>query len=153
MKPETTVVQPEAHHYLGIEMNQQVWHLLGQESRDDKDNDRMEHFALASLYHWERSPKFAPINGQRGYWLLARVCSVLGRGDKAIVHAERCLALTLELDLKDFDLAYAYEAMARAYASAGIAQTADQHYQMARKAGEAIAKDEDKKLVMSDLEE
>ena len=101
---------PEAHHYLGIEMNQQVWTLLGKDDRDDRDNCRMEHFALASLYHWERSLRYTPINAQRGHWLLARVYAVLSRPDASLLHAEKCLSLTRELDLNDFDLAYAHEA-------------------------------------------
>jgi hypothetical protein len=55
-------MEAQAHHYLGIEMNQQVWALLGQESRDESDARRMEHFALASLHHWERSPSYAPMH-------------------------------------------------------------------------------------------
>jgi len=85
---EAFVVRPEAHHYLGIEMNQQTWKLLGQEDRDDRDNRRMEHFALASLFHWGRSPKYTPINARRVHWLLARVYAVLERGDEAIARDE-----------------------------------------------------------------
>ena len=64
---ESHTMNPEAHHCLGIEMNEQVWKLPGQEDRDERDNRRMEHFALPSLYHWEQSPKYAPINAQRGH--------------------------------------------------------------------------------------
>ncbi len=149
---ESAAVRPEVHHYLAIEMNQQVWKLLGHVVRDDKDNRRMEHFALASLHHWEGSPKYAPINAQRGHWLLARVYAVLERGDDAILHAERCMALTLELDLKDFDRAYAFEAAARAHASAGNAEKAKEQVRSAHQASEGIAKDEDKKIFLSDLQ-
>jgi len=146
---EPHIMNPEAHHYLGIEMNQQVWKLLAQE---DRDNRRMEHFALASLYHWEQSPKFAPINAQRGHWLLARVYAVLARSDEALLHAEKCMSLTRELDLKDFDLAYAHEGLARAHASAGNTDMAEEHYQLAAEAGEAITGDKDKEVFMGDLE-
>ena len=145
-------MQPEAHHYRGIEMNQQVWKLLGQKDRDERDNRRMEHFALASLYHWEQSPKFAPINAQRGHWLLTRVYAVLARSNETLLHAEKCMSLTLELDLKDFDLAYAHEGLARAHASAGNTDKAKEQYRRAVEAGEAIAGDEDKTSFMGDLE-
>jgi hypothetical protein len=44
---ERSTMETQARHYLGVEMNQQVWALLGQ-GRDDKDARRIEHFALAS---------------------------------------------------------------------------------------------------------
>ena len=46
------------HHYMGIELNQQVWALLAKAERTDADNRRMEEFALASLFHWTQSPSF-----------------------------------------------------------------------------------------------
>jgi len=53
--------------------------------------------------------------------------------------------------LKDFDLAYAYEGLARAHASAGHTDKAKEHYPLAAEAGEAIAEDKDKQIFMSDL--
>jgi len=144
-------MKPEAHHYLGIEMNQQVWKLLEQKDRDDRDNRRMEHFALASLHHWEQSGKYTPTNAQRGHWLLGRVYAVLAHSDEALLHAEKCMSLIRELDLQDFDLAYAYEGLARAHASAGNTDMAMEHYQLACEAGEAIAGEKNKKIFMSDL--
>ena len=73
---------PDAHHYLGVEMNQQVWRLLAQPERDDQDKKRLEHFALASMFHWQHSPKFQPVNAQRAHWLLSRVYAGL-RGSRA----------------------------------------------------------------------
>ena len=148
---DSSALKPDTHHYLGIEMNQQVWTLLGQEARTERDDRRMEHFALASLYHWTRSHKYAPINAQRGHWLLARVYAVLERGDDALGHAERCMALTVELALSDFDRAYAHEGIARAHAAAGQTDQAKRQRRAAREAGDAIAKAEDKTLFMSDL--
>ena len=144
-------ISPDAHHYLSIEMNQQVWKLLGQDQRDDQENRRLEHFALASMFHWHHSPKFQPLNAQRGHWLLSRVYAVLDRGQEALRQATQCLNLTKELDLKDFDRAYAHEAMARAHAAVGDADNAATHYGHALQAGEAIAGEEDRKLFVDDL--
>jgi len=142
----------DAHHYLGIEMNQQVWALLGKETRDDKDNRRMEHFALASLHHWQNSPSYQPLNAQRGHWLVSRAYAVLGRGEQALGHAGQCMALTVELDLQGFDRAYAHEAMARAHAATGNRSEAAAHYEKATTASGAITGPEDKKLFLSDLQ-
>lgn len=144
-------ISPDAHHYLGIEMNQQVWKLLGQEDREGADDKRMERFAQASLYHWQHSPSFQPLNAQRGHWLLARIYAVLERADDALHHARECLRLTEALDLKDFDLAYAHEGMARALAAAQNATEAMAHFQRAREAGEAIAGVKDRGYFADDL--
>lgn len=139
------------HHYMGIEMNIQTWNLLGKEDRTDRDNARMVFFANASLYHWKLSPEFQPINEQRGEWMISRVYAVLGKGESALEHAKKCLALTEEHSFKDFDLAYAYEAMARAYASLKNAENAKKYYNLAKKAGKEIQIEEDKKIFQSDL--
>ena len=142
---------PDAHHYLGIELNQQVWKLLGKEDREAKDEKRMERFAQASLFHWQHSPRFQPLNAQRGHWLLARVYTVLERTEEALHHAGECLQLTEALELKGFDLAYAHEGMARAQAAAQDTAEAASHFQRAREAGEAIAGEEDRKYFADDL--
>ena len=104
---------------MGIEMNIQTWHLLGKEGRNEKDDARMINFAHASLYHWRKSHKYKPINEQRGQWMLSHVYAVLGKSEEALYYAEETSRLTIEQDLKDFDLAYSYEALARANAVSG----------------------------------
>jgi hypothetical protein len=111
----------------------------------------LESEPLGSLYHWHRSPRFTPVNAQRGHWLVARVCAVLGLGEKALEHAAACMNLTGELGLGDFDLAYAHEAVARARAASGDLETAQEAFHRAREAGEAIAGDKDKEVFQSDL--
>lgn len=148
----TFELDPDSHHYLGIEMNQQVWQLLGQGERSAQDDRRMEQFALASFHHWTKSPKFKPINAQRAHWILARVYAVLHRSEDALRHAENCSALTREHDLKDFDLAYAHEAMARALATAKRGEDAAYYFQEARIAAEKINGEENQQIFLQDLQ-
>lgn len=79
----------------------------------------MLHASHASLYHWLQVGTGS--HHQRGEWMIAHVLTVLGNGNEAVRHANRCLELTeAHSDLmEDFDLAYAYEAMARSTALAG----------------------------------
>ena len=105
------------HHYIGIEMNRQSWILLGREDRNNQDNTRMVNFAKISLYHWQKSPKYKPINEQRGTWLISHVYAVMGDGRSALDYAQETWRLTEKYKFKDFDLAYAFEAMARAHAA------------------------------------
>ena len=79
----------------------------------------MVNFAQASLYHWRKSHKYESVNEQRGQWMLSHIHAVLGNGKEALSYAEETDRLTKEQDLKDFDLAYSYEALARANAAAG----------------------------------
>jgi hypothetical protein len=56
-----------------------------------------------------------------------------------------------EHGIGDFDLAYAYEAMARAHALAGEAEQAARYEAQARRAGERIAEEDDRELFANDL--
>jgi hypothetical protein len=78
---------------------------------------------------------------------------VLGLGDAALHHAQRCLELTqTHADLmQDFDHAYAYEAVARANAIAGNRDQALKYIQLAQEAAEAIAGQEDKDYFLGDF--
>ena len=118
---------------MGVELNIQTWNLLEKKDRDEKDDKRMIYFAKASLYHWRQSSNYQPVNEQRGQWLIAHVFAVLNRGDEALEHAKTCMDITMNESLKDFDLAYAYESKARAYASLGQVEKMNQCFINAKK--------------------
>ena len=143
--------EQKMHHYMGRQLNNQTWDLLGEIDRNDDDDERMVYLAKASLYHWRKSSQFEPVNEQRGQWLLARVFAVLNRGDEALSHAENCMDITMNGSFKDFDLAYAYEGKARAYASLGLPEKMNKCFLNAKSAGKKIINDEDRKLFFSDL--
>ena len=144
--------EQKMHHYMGRQMNNQTWSLLGKTDRSEDDDERMVYFAKASLYHWRKSPQFEPVNEQRGQWMIAHVFAVLNRGEEALTHAETCMDITMNESLKDFDLAYAYECKARACASLGQSEKMNKCFLNAKAAGETIKKDTDRKLFFSDLQ-
>jgi hypothetical protein len=123
----------------GVELFNATWELLGSRA----DDDRMLHMAHASRFHWGEAPECKPENLARGEWLVSRVYSVLGRAEPAIWHARRCLDHCEENGIGDWDLAYAYEALARAHAVAGDAEAAEWKTK-ARAAGDEIADAEDR---------
>ena len=139
------------HHYMGIEMNMQTWGLLEKKDRSEQGDIRMVMFAKASLFHWKLSPKFHPVNEQRGEWLISRVYSVLGKDEEALIHAEKTMKLTEMVDFKDFDLAYAYECLARADAASGNIKESKNLYKKAKHAGELISGKKDKDIFEGDL--
>jgi hypothetical protein len=91
----------------------QTWTLLELPSRSVAQDDEMIHTAHASRYHWGEVG--LAVNLARGEWLCSRVYAVLGRAEPALYHARRCVELTeANPDRDDWDLAAAYESMARA---------------------------------------
>ena len=87
-----------------------------------------------------------------GQYTLSRVHAILGKGKEALSYAEETLRLTMEQDLKDFDLAYSYEALARANAALGNKTECVKWLQKAQEAGTLIQGEENKKYFISDLE-
>ena len=83
---------------------------------------------------------------------MSHVYAVLGRAEPALHHARRALELAgTEPGVRDFDVAYAYEAMARAHAVAGDAVEARRWHARAAEAGGAIAVAEDRDIFLGDF--
>ena len=137
---------------MGIEMNIQTWNLLGKENRNEQDDVRMINYSKASLYHWRKSYIYELVNEQRGQYILSHVYAVLGKEEEALSYARETLSLTKKQDLKDFDLAYSYEALARANAAAGNKKECTKWLEKAQEAGTHIQAEEDKKYFVTDLE-
>jgi hypothetical protein len=136
-----------AHRQAGVDLFNEVWRLL--DTRED--NDRMLHAAHASRFHWGEAPECKPENLARGEWQVSRVYTVLGRGEPAIWHARRCLEHCERNRIGDWDLAYAYEALARAHAVAGDDAQAAAWKAKAQEAGRLIADPEDREHFEEDL--
>ena len=139
------------HRFLGIDLNQQTWSLLNKKDRDTMNNNRMIAFSKASLYHWKLSPEFEPVNEQRGEWLISHVYAVLEKGENALIYAKKCWEITERENLKDLDLAYALEALARAYAALENSDKMNEYFLKAKSAGENIEKKEDLDYFLADF--
>lgn len=137
---------------LAAQLFNETWRLMEQEERTREDEDRMLHTAHASRYHWEQVPEATPAHLARGEWQVSRVYAVLGRPEPALHHAGRVLDICREHGIGDWDLAFAYEALARAHAVAGDAEQAREFTDQALAAAEEIAEPEERDLVIADLE-
>ena len=137
---------------LAAQLFNETWRLLELENRSRDDDDRMIHMAHASRYHWGHAPGATPANLARGEWQISRVYAVLGRPEPALHHARRVLDICQENGIGDWDLAFAYEALARAHAVAGDAAQARHHTDQALAAAKDIAEDAERQLVLADLE-
>jgi tetratricopeptide (TPR) repeat protein len=149
-RPEApTTLDPDLQRRTAADIFNFAWTLLEKPDRSAREDDLMIHAAHAQRFHWEWVGD--PVNHARGEWQLARVYAVLGRAEPALHHARRCLELCEANGIGDFDLAYAYEAMARAYGVTGDGDEAARFEELARRAAEEIADADDREQVLADL--
>ena len=92
IKATGDMLDAEAHRQLGKDLYNHTWTLIEKTDRSPADVDEMIAAAHASAWHWSRSGGTLA-NSARSQWQIARVYSTLGRGEPALWHAERCLAL------------------------------------------------------------
>ncbi|MFX1453275.1 MAG: hypothetical protein ACFFCM_20745 [Promethearchaeota archaeon] len=144
----------EFHEKIAKSTFNKTWDFLDKKDRTEEDNLNMIHTVHTSRYHWGilvSEGKGGPINLQRGEWIISRVYSILKHGEPALYHAKKCLELTEENDIGDFDLAFAYEAMARASALSKNKKEFEKYFKLAKEAGEKIKKKGDKDYFFEDL--
>ncbi|HEX8304304.1 MAG TPA: hypothetical protein VF612_05460 [Jatrophihabitans sp.] len=140
------------HRAIGIDLFNRTWDLMGKQDRTVEEDDAMLHMAHASAHHWRAEGAGATAeNLARSEWQVSRVYTVLGRGEPAGYHARRCLEICQANGIGDWDLAFAYEALARAASVAGDLAAADSWAEQARRAAEDIVEDEDRDAVLADL--
>ena len=140
------------HRQLGVDLYNSTWTLLENTSRTRADDDELLDMTHASAYHWSRAAGAGPQNAARSQWQIWRVTAVLGRGEAALYHAERCLELCTENGIGDWDLAAAYEAVARAHKVAGNDAEFRRNLELGREALAQIADEEDREHIAEDLE-
>jgi hypothetical protein len=135
-------VKRDDERKLATELFNRVWELMDKRRRNRDEDDEMIHAAHASRYHWGVAGKAE--NLARGEWQISRVYTVLGRGEPAVTHAQRCLEICRQHGLADWDLAYAYESLARAHKTAGHIADARKFKKLAHAAGEQISEAEER---------
>ena len=139
----------ESHKKFAVSLFNLTWSLLDKKDRTRDEDDKMIHSAHASRFHWGEIGK--PLHFERGEWQISRVYSVLKRSEPALYHAKRCLEICKENNIGDFDIAFAYEAMARAHAISRNKIECDKYIKLAKEAGEQIKKKEDREYLFSEL--
>lgn len=142
-------LDPADERRIAIGLFNHVWTLMETSDRTPEQTDEMIHGAHASRYHWGNVGNAS--NHARGEWQVSRVYAVVGRGEAALWHARRCLEICQQNDIGDWDLAFAYEALARASRVGGDLAGRDRYLAEAREAAKVIKEDEDRQLLEADL--
>jgi tetratricopeptide (TPR) repeat protein len=149
-RPTGVALEADTHRKLAKELFNYVWALLEKPDRTERESDLMIDAAHASRFLWEEIGE--PVHHARGEWQISRAYTAVARAEPALHHAQRCLEISEEHGIGDFDLAYAYEALARAHALAGQRDAAFRYEAQAREAAQRIAEEDDRELVLGDLE-
>ncbi|GIJ47523.1 hypothetical protein Val02_44090 [Virgisporangium aliadipatigenens] len=139
----------DEHRRFAVMLFNDVWRLMELEDRGPDEDALMIHEAHASLYHWLQVG--TPQNAARGEWQCSRVYCLAGRPEPALYHAARVLAICAQNGIADWDIAYAYEAHARAFAVAGDVVAAREWLARAVAALDQVTEEDDRELLRDDL--
>lgn len=137
------------HKKFAVECYNKTWDLIDKKDRNSQDNIEMIHLAHSSRYHWGEIGK--PINFERGEWQIARVYAELGMVESSLLHANNCLDICIENNIGDFDIAFAYESLTRAYKLSENEVEYEKNKKLALECGEKISDEEDKKYFLSEM--
>jgi hypothetical protein len=139
----------QEHEQCGRALFNYVWTFLEKPQRTQRETDLMIHACHAMWLHWSKVGK--PVNLARAEWQLARVYAVAGLPERAVHHGRHCLEICQADGLGAFDLACAYEALARAHAIAGDARQRSACFALAHEAAAQITDEEERRLALADL--
>jgi hypothetical protein len=143
----------DLHRRLGARLNNHTWDLIeGDLDREDPvARDDLLYGAYAATYHWMQAG--TAIHHARGEHLISRAALRIGDARTALRHARRCLELIdAHLDeAEDWDLAFAFEALARAHAALGDLERGQKRLDKAIVLGRAIKDQEDRDAFLAEL--
>ncbi len=139
----------EWHKKQAVDNFNGTWDLIDKKDRTEEENLKMIHMAHASRFHW--GVVGTPLELARGEWQVSRVYSLAGMPESALYHAGQSLSLCEANNFGDFDLAFAYEAVARAYMVMKDKNNMDAFLLKALGAGNQIKNKEDKEYFLSEL--
>ena len=153
--PEEKFDKEKWHRKQSVDLFNETWNYLGKKDRTSEEEDLMVNLSHASRYHWgvrvENDWDATPINLGRGDWQLSRVYAVLGDGKRAVHYGKNYLDICKKEGIKNWDLAYAYEALARGYAVVDDAKNKDKYLDLAKKALDDVKDKETKDMILGDL--
>ncbi|HNQ96175.1 MAG TPA: hypothetical protein PKK96_12425 [Anaerolineales bacterium] len=139
-----------AHKYFSAENFNRTWELIEKSKRTDEENLAMLHTAIASLWHWSQREDVSAKKLSIGYWQVSRVCNLIQQPSLARTYGLQALKHAASLD--PFYKGYAYETLARAEMQSGNRVIMLEYLNKARGFAQQVIKDEDKKLILQDLE-
>lgn len=139
-----------AHRWYSATFFNQTWDLIDKADRSADENQQMVELCLASIAHWRLREDCKPVNLSIGYWLAARVHSLIGRADEALRYA--WLSLEKGREQGAFFEGYAHEAIARAARLSGNETLKREHLDRAQTFLAQIDDEQSCEALRADLE-
>jgi hypothetical protein len=139
------------HKKLAVDNFNKTWDYIDLKERSAKDIDDMISTAHASLFHWKQIG--TELNFARGHWQVSYVYSLAGLGESALYHAEISFNICEKEGFGDFDLGFAFEALARAHKTLGNSDKQKEYKNKALAQSENIKKKEDKDYFLTTIED
>jgi hypothetical protein len=139
-----------AHKYFSTDNFNKAWDYMEKSSRTPEEDLEMLHTAIASLWHWTRRGDVTDENLSVGHWQVSRVYNLIKQPNNARTYG--LIALKHAIDLSGFLRGYAYETLARAEMGAGNRVAMYYYLEKAREMIQQIADEEDRQLLLKDLE-
>jgi len=138
-----------AHCHFSADCFNRTWDLIEKPNRTDEDDEAMVLSALASLWHWTQRADCTDQNRSIGHWQVSRAYALVGQGDNARRHGERCLACAG--DAPPFYVGYGHEALARAADVLGDTIAKQKHLQQAWECARAVTDESARSALEQDL--
>ncbi|MFD2445130.1 tetratricopeptide repeat protein [Bacillus sp. CGMCC 1.16607] len=142
----------ESHKQIASQCFNRVWDFLDMSERSREEEEQMVHLAHTSFWHWTQVEDHTPTNLSIGYWQLSRVYAVIGNGEQSLFYADRCKDISEDASIAPFYLAYAYEAIARAYMTLNQKEDAIESYNKSLKLAEGIVIEDSREMLLKDLQ-
>lgn len=139
----------QAHRWFAVEYNNTTWDLLEMTDRTNQENLVMMHTAHASSLHWQEAG--TEIHQLRSYYLLTYVYSAVGNGAAATLYGEQTLELLEQKPegIADWDVAFVYDALSKAYRTAGKSDEEAHYRALAQEAENNIADADDRAIYVA----
>ena len=148
--PKAALDEAAAHVHFSKTCFNSAWELIEKDDRSAVDDERMIQLNQASLWHWSQRADCTDRNRSIGYWQASRIRAVVGHADEAERYARLCMDHSGSL--APFYQAYAHEALARAALARGDEAACRAHAMQARVLAQAIVDEDERELVLADLE-
>ena len=113
----------------------------------------MIRYAHSSLHHWKLFSGGTIVNVQRGEYMVAKAYCLAGNKTEAMSHAQKCLEITEKHsdEMKDFDYAFANEAMAMTHHLNGNKEEFERYKALAEEKGNEIKDEGDRKFYFEEF--
>ena len=142
-------MDPSSHREVAVAAYNRCWELLELASRTPDDDIELLTSAFASRYHWTFVG--GPVETICASSMISRAAAALGEGTLAVAYAKRANTEAREPRVDDWLVASTAEGLARAYAAVRIQELRDEWCAIAEELVRAIADDEDRELIASQL--